>query len=100
MCKAFDASGNGYVRSEAAVTVLLQRRSAARRVYSTVRNARTNTDGHKLQGITFPAGEMQRQLIEETFREIHLDPASVAYVEAHGTGTKVRVYYFFYYLYT
>lgn len=88
-CKAFDVTGNGYVRSEAAVAVLLQRRGAARRVYATLRNARTNTDGHKEQGITFPAGAMQRALIEETFREVGLSPASVAYVEAHGTGTKV-----------
>ncbi|KOB66791.1 putative fatty acid synthase, partial [Operophtera brumata] len=88
-CAAFDAAGRGYVRSEAAVAVLLQRRGAARRVYCTVRNARTNTDGSKVQGITFPAGAMQRRLAEETFREAHLEPRDVAYVEAHGTGTKV-----------
>ncbi|GBP15812.1 Fatty acid synthase [Eumeta japonica] len=89
MCKAFDSSGNGYVRSEAAVVVLLQRRSAARRVYATVRNVRTNTDGAKVQGITFPSGAMQKKLIEETFEEVELDPTAVSYVEAHGTGTKV-----------
>lgn len=88
-CAAFDAEGRGYVRSEAAVAVLLQRRGAARRVYCAVRNARMNTDGSKVQGITFPAGEMQRRLAEETFREVHLEPRDVAYVEAHGTGTKV-----------
>lgn len=88
-CKAFDASGNGYVRSEAAVVVLLQRKSAARRVYARLLNARCNTDGFKEQGITFPAGRMQQALIEETYREIRLDPALVDYVEAHGTGTKV-----------
>ncbi|CAH0729423.1 unnamed protein product, partial [Brenthis ino] len=88
-CAAFDASGRGYVRSEAAVAVLLQRRGAARRVYATVRGARMNTDGAKVQGITFPAGEVQRQLAEETFAEAGLRPQDVVYVEAHGTGTKV-----------
>ncbi|CAK1550869.1 unnamed protein product [Leptosia nina] len=88
-CAAFDAGGRGYVRSEAVVAVLLQRRGVARRVYATVRAARTNTDGLKPQGITFPSGDMQRRLAEETFREAGLRPRDVAYVEAHGTGTKV-----------
>ncbi|KAL0872273.1 hypothetical protein ABMA27_004663 [Loxostege sticticalis] len=88
-CAAFDASGKGYVRSEAVVAVLLQRRSAARRVYATVHNARMNTDGSKEQGITFPAGAMQQQLARETFAEARLRPQDVVYVEAHGTGTKV-----------
>lgn len=88
-CAAFDAEGRGYVRSEAAVAVLLQRRGAARRVYCAVRGARVNTDGAKEQGITFPNGAMQRSLADETFREARLRPADVAYVEAHGTGTKV-----------
>ncbi|XP_026499944.2 fatty acid synthase [Vanessa tameamea] len=88
-CAAFDASGRGYVRSEAAVAVLLQRRGAARRVYATVRGARMNTDGSKVQGITFPSGDMQRQLATETFAEAGLRPQDVVYVEAHGTGTKV-----------
>ncbi|XP_059050662.1 fatty acid synthase-like [Achroia grisella] len=87
-CAAFDAEGRGYVRSEATVVVLLQKRGHARRVYATVRGARMNTDGHKEQGITYPAGEMQRQLAAETFREAGLRPQDVAYVEAHGTGTK------------
>ncbi|XP_050549365.1 fatty acid synthase [Spodoptera frugiperda] len=88
-CAAFDASGRGYVRSEAAVAVLLQRRGAARRVYATLRGLRVNTDGAKDQGITFPSGDMQRRLAEETFAEAKLRPSDVVYVEAHGTGTKV-----------
>nr|ARI45075.1 fatty acid synthase [Leptinotarsa decemlineata] len=89
MCKAFDASGNGYVRSEAAVVVYLQRASVSRRVYATVLGARTNTDGNKEQGITFPSGAMQNKLIREVYDEIGIKPQDVAYVEAHGTGTKV-----------
>lgn len=88
-CAAFDAAGRGYVRSEAAVAVLLQRRRDCRRLYCVVRGARTNTDGHKAQGITYPAGAAQRRLAEETFAEARLRPRDVVYVEAHGTGTKV-----------
>nr|CAD7589404.1 unnamed protein product [Timema genevievae] len=89
MCKAFDASGDGYVRSEAAMVIYLQKSSAAKRVYATVLNAKTNTDGNKVQGITFPSGEMQKKLIKEVYEEVGLKPSDVVYVEAHGTGTKV-----------
>lgn len=89
MCKAFDSTGNGYVRSEAAVVVLLQKVSAAKRVYATVLGAKTNTDGNKEQGITFPSGSMQNKLIREVYEEIGVLPQEVSYVEAHGTGTKV-----------
>ncbi|XP_014215720.1 fatty acid synthase [Copidosoma floridanum] len=88
-CKAFDASGNGYVRSEAAVVLYLQKSRDARRVYATVVNSRVNTDGFKEQGITFPNGAMQNRLMREVYAEVNVNPADVAYVEAHGTGTKV-----------
>ncbi|KAJ8891053.1 hypothetical protein PR048_010562 [Dryococelus australis] len=90
-CRSFDASGKGYVRSEAAVILLLQKKSTAKRVYATVVNTKINVDGFKEQGITFPSGPMQKALIQETFEEVGLDPAQVAYVEAHGTGTKVSL---------
>lgn len=43
----------------------------------------------KYLGITFPSGERQATLLEETYREAGIDPNTVEYVEAHGTGTKV-----------
>nr|CAI5827466.1 unnamed protein product [Callosobruchus analis] len=89
MCKAFDASGNGYVRSEAAVVVYLQKAKNAKRIYASVLGAKTNTDGNKEQGITFPSGGMQNKLIREVYDEIGIKPHEVSYVEAHGTGTKV-----------
>lgn len=82
-------TGNGYVRSEAVVVIFLQKASVAKRVYATVVNARTNTDGSKEQGITFPSGACQKKLIKEVYAEVGLNPADVTYVEAHGTGTKV-----------
>ncbi|XP_037093774.1 LOW QUALITY PROTEIN: fatty acid synthase-like [Pollicipes pollicipes] len=88
-CKAFDATGAGYVRSEAAVAVLLQRAQHAHRVYATVVHAKANTDGFKDQGITYPSTQVQRQLLQEVYSEAGVDPRRLAYVEAHGTGTKV-----------
>lgn len=88
-CKAFDVSGNGYVRSEAAACMFLQKSKDARRVYATVVHTKTNTDGAKVQGITFPNGEMQAKLLREVYAESGVNPADVVYVEAHGTGTKI-----------
>ncbi|XP_076763351.1 fatty acid synthase 1 [Xylocopa sonorina] len=87
-CKAFDADGKGYVRSEAVSVIYLQKARDARRVYATVLHSKTNTDGNKSEGITFPSGQMQNNLMREIYAEAGINPADVAYVEAHGTGTK------------
>uniref|UniRef100_A0A8C3WD43 Fatty acid synthase n=1 Tax=Catagonus wagneri TaxID=51154 RepID=A0A8C3WD43_9CETA len=88
-CRSFDAAGDGYCRAEAVVAVLLTKKSLARRVYATILNAGTNTDGSKEQGITFPSGVAQEQLTRSLYEPAGLDPASLEYIEAHGTGTKV-----------
>lgn len=49
-CPLLSCPGNGYCRSEAAVAVLLTKRTVAKRVYATVVNAGNNTDGYKEQG--------------------------------------------------
>lgn len=88
MCRSFDETGRGYCRSEAVVAVLLTKKSLARRVYATILNAGTNTDGSKEQGVTFPSGEAQEQLIRSLYLPAGLAPESLEYVETHGTGTK------------
>ncbi|XP_015587765.1 fatty acid synthase [Cephus cinctus] len=88
-CKAFDSTGNGYVRSEAVVVIFLQKSKDSKRIYATVINTDTNTDGNKVQGITYPKRETQRDLIRSVYSEANVDPADVTYLEAHGTGTKV-----------
>lgn len=88
-CKAFDSSGNGYCRAEAVVAMLLTKKSLAPRVYATILNAGTNTDGNKEQGVTFPSGEVQEELIKSLYTPAGLAPESLEYIEAHGTGTKV-----------
>uniref|UniRef100_A0A8D1BP89 Fatty acid synthase n=1 Tax=Sus scrofa TaxID=9823 RepID=A0A8D1BP89_PIG len=88
-CRSFDAEGTGYCRAEAVVAVLLTKKSLARRVYATILNAGTNTDGSKEQGVTFPSGDVQEQLIRSLYAPAGPDPESLEYIEAHGTGTKV-----------
>ena len=88
-CKSFDGSGNGYVRAEATSIILLQKSRNARRVYATVVHSKSNSDGYKDQGITFPSGKMQNELMREVYKEAGINPNDVTYVEAHGTGTSV-----------
>lgn len=80
---------NGYCRSEAVCVVFLQKAKDARRVYATVVHAKTNCDGYKEQGITFPSGPQQEKLLQEFYEECQVSPASLAWIEAHGTGTRV-----------
>jgi len=88
-CKAFDSSGNGYVRSEAVVAIFLQKEEKAKRIYATLIHSKSNSDGNKKEGITFPSGQVQANLLHEVYQEAGVDPNKVTYVEAHGTGTKV-----------
>jgi acyl transferase domain-containing protein len=54
-------------------------------------HAKTNCDGYKEEGISFPSTQMQTQLMDQFYEECHIDPASVDLIETHGTGTKVSL---------
>nr|QNL15122.1 fatty acid synthase 2 [Meteorus pulchricornis] len=88
-CRCFDADANGYTRSETVSVAFLQRAKDAKRIYGTIVHAKTNCDGFKPQGITFPSSMMQAALLKEFYEECKVAPNSLTYVEAHGTGTKV-----------
>lgn len=81
---------NGYCRSEAIPMLFLQKAKDSRRVYATIVHAKTNCDGYKEQGITYPSGHMQYELLREFYVECGIDPTTLNFVEAHGTGTKVN----------
>ncbi len=87
-CKAFDASADGYVRSEGIVAVFLTTKENARHAYAQVLNSMSSCDGHKVEGIAYPSSEAQRELIWGAHYEVGLDPSKMFYVEAHGTGTQ------------
>ncbi|XP_040165772.1 fatty acid synthase-like [Anopheles arabiensis] len=88
-CRPFDKNASGYSRSEANAVILLQKAKDAKRIYAHVVNTKTNCDGYKLEGITFPSNKIQKQLLDELYSEVPYDPKDISYVEAHSTGTVV-----------
>ncbi|WP_043711590.1 hybrid non-ribosomal peptide synthetase/type I polyketide synthase [Corallococcus macrosporus] len=89
-CKTFDASADGYVRSEGCGVVVLQRLSDARAsgapILAVIRGSAVNHDGLS-NGLTAPSGAAQQDVIQQALRQARLSPEQVGYVEAHGTGT-------------
>ena len=69
--------------------IYLQRAKDAKRIYANVVYSKTNCDGYKLEGITYPSGQMQESLLAHFYDDLQMDPTTVSYVEAHSTGTVV-----------
>lgn len=88
----FDASAEGYVRSEGVAVVLLKRLSDAIKdndpIHAVIIASGVNQDGHT-NGITSPNGEAQSQLIQRVCEDASISPGDLQYVEAHGTSTPV-----------
>ena len=69
-CKAFDASANGYVRSDGMAVMVLARAGLPREAVSwtlrpplaTILASGTMHDGHTPEGIVYPNGAAQRDL--------------------------------------
>src|SRR5690606_5436797 len=91
-CKAFDASGNGYVRSEGGGLFLLKNYDQAvadgDRILAIIPGSLVNTDGRK-SGLTVPNVDAQIALMRETYARAGISPQDIDYIEAHGTGTAV-----------
>jgi len=89
-CKTFDATADGYVRSEGCGVVVLKRLSEAKRdgnlIWALVRSSAVNQDGHSI-GLTAPNGLAQQDVIRQAITKAGLTPAQIDYVETHGTGT-------------
>jgi|GEM_PF-132459 len=87
-CKTFDASADGFVRSEGCGVLILRRLSdataAGDRVLAVIRGSAVNHDGAST-GFTAPNGRAQEAVVRKALGS--LPPDSIDYVEAHGTGT-------------
>jgi acyl transferase domain-containing protein/D-arabinose 1-dehydrogenase-like Zn-dependent alcohol dehydrogenase/acyl carrier protein len=89
-CKTFDASADGYVRSEGCGILVLKRLSDAvrdgDRVCAVIPSSAVNQDGAS-SGLTVPNGGAQQRLIAAALARAGLAGGDVDYLEAHGTGT-------------
>ncbi|SAI05805.1 polyketide synthase [Bordetella ansorpii] len=91
-CRVFDASGDGYVRSEGGGLFLLKDYDQAvadgNPILAVVAGTSVNTDGRK-SGLTVPNADAQIALMRQVYQRAGIDPAQIDYIEAHGTGTAV-----------
>lgn len=89
-CKTFDASADGYVRSEGCGVLVLKRLSDAERdgdrICAVIPSSAVNQDGAS-SGLTVPNGGAQQRLIGTALARAGLSGGEVDYLEAHGTGT-------------
>jgi len=92
ICNAFDAAGEGYVRSEGGGIFLLKDYDKAVAdgdpIIAVVAGSGVNCDG-KTNGITVPSSEAQAALLEEVYARAGISADDIDYLEAHGTGTSV-----------
>jgi acyl transferase domain-containing protein len=89
-CRTFSADADGYVRSEGAGLVVLERLSDAQRhghpIAALIRGSAINHDGQS-NGLTAPNGRAQEAVIRAALRQGHVEPHTISYLECHGTGT-------------
>lgn len=89
-CRSFDANGDGYVRGEGCLALLLKPLEQAVQdndpIRAVIKGTRLNQDG-KTQGITLPSSKAQTENLTALYRSCGIAPGTVQYVEAHGTGT-------------
>lgn len=89
LCRAFDAAGDGYVRSEGAVALVIQSAKAADgRGLGDIVGWGVNADG-RTNGLSLPSSASQADLLRRVYEAFAIDPEALAFVEAHGTGTRV-----------
>ncbi len=88
--RPFDAAADGYVRAEAAVSLMLRRLDDAVAdgdpILGVVHGIGTNHDGTGAT-LTSPNPSAQAAAMEAALRDGGLTPNDVGWVEAHGTGT-------------
>ncbi len=87
LCRAFDVAGDGYVRAEGAVALLIEATDGVDGFGDIVAWG-ANSDG-RTNGLSLPSSETQSALLRHVYDTFGIDAEALAFVEAHGTGTRV-----------
>ena len=91
-CSPFDASADGYVRSEGCGMVALKRLGEAEadgdRIYAVIRGSAVNQNGASA-GLTVPNGPAQERVMAEALAQAGIPGSQVDYLEAHATGSQL-----------
>ncbi|KAH9987034.1 hypothetical protein F4779DRAFT_290516 [Xylariaceae sp. FL0662B] len=91
VCHSFDNRANGYGRGEGFGVLIVKSLDDALQngdtIRAVIRATGTNQNGHT--NLAQPSKEMQRQLIERTYRKANIDMSQTRFFEAHGTGTAI-----------
>jgi acyl transferase domain-containing protein len=86
--KSFDASANGYVRSEGCAFIVVKPLEQAikdnNHIYCVIKSCTSNMNGQLSPSITRPSGEAQMECLRSALRQANLKPSDIYYVEAHG----------------
>lgn len=89
-CRTFDANGDGYVRAEGTLALLLKPLDKAIAdgdpVRSIIRGTQVNQDG-RTQGLTLPSAKAQTLNMKALYEKCGIDPAEVQYFEAHVSAS-------------
>ena len=89
-CRTFDASADGFVRSEGCGFVVLKRLEDALahgdQVLAVIRGSAVNQDGAS-SGLSVPSGLAQEKVIRQGLANAGVEPHEVGFIETHGTGT-------------
>ncbi|EPQ57833.1 polyketide synthase [Gloeophyllum trabeum ATCC 11539] len=90
-CKPFDASANGFSRSEGVVSIVLKPLHAALldgdKIYCSILGTGVNSCGAQAP-VNAPVAESQREAMRRAFRMARRSPQDVDFIELHATGTK------------
>ncbi len=91
-CNAFDATADGFVRSEGFGVLVLKKLSQAKadgdRIWALVKGTAVNQNGASA-ALPVPNGPAQERVMEDALAMAGVSPADVDYLEAHGTGSEL-----------
>ena len=89
-CKTFDASANGYVRSEGVGVIFIKALDQALadedHIIGVIKGIAVNHGG-RANSLTSPNVTAQAEVIEAAIQQARVTPDSISYIETHGTAT-------------